>query len=233
MKKTAAVLFLLLGLSMSGFAQVKLGLRVAPGVAINSVIGDDAFDSAEPNGTSVRFSAGPVADFFFADNYAFSTGLWYTVKRASFRMPGGLINPNNTSESFGNQTIYNLQMLQIPATIKLYTNEVAPDLRVYFQLGGTFDFKLAEKAKEEDNNFLAVLSEAQDERKAYKPVDVGLYLGAGAELVMGQHTAIFGGLNYNRGVVNSLGGIDYNGSKINNDLKVRNQLLSLEVGIKF
>jgi hypothetical protein len=83
--KKSAVLFLVMFLSVTGFAQVKLGLRLAPGLAVNSVIGDDTFDAAETNGASVRFSAGPIADFFFADNYAISTGLWYTVKRGSFR----------------------------------------------------------------------------------------------------------------------------------------------------
>jgi hypothetical protein len=229
--KKSAVLFLVMFLSVTGFAQVKLGLRLAPGLAVNSVIGDDAFDAAEPNGASVRFSAGPIADFFFADNYAISTGLWYTVKRGSFRVPGGLTD--DAVGSVGDQTIYNLQMIQIPVTVKLYTNEVAPDIRVYFQLGGTFDAKLAEKAKEENNNILATLSEAQREKAAYKPIDVGLYLGAGAEMILGENTALFGGLNYNRGLVNALGGLDYNNSKINNDLKIRNQLVSLEVGIKF
>ncbi len=229
--KKSAVLFLAMFLSFTGFAQVKLGLRLAPGLAVNSVIGDDVFDAAETNGASVRFSAGPIADFFFADNYAISTGLWYTVKRGSFRVPSGLADENGAS--LGNQTTYNLQMIQIPVTVKLYTNEVAPDIRVYFQLGGTLDFKLAEKAKEEDNNILAELSERQDEKAAYKPIDVGLYLGAGAELILGENTAVFGGLNYNRGLVNALGGLDYNGSRINNDLKIRNQLISLEVGIKF
>lgn len=229
--KKSAVLFLAMFLSFTGFAQVKLGLRLAPGLAVNSVIGDDTFDAAETNGASVRFSAGPIADFFFADNYAISTGLWYTVKRGSFQVPGGLLDADGAS--LGTQTTYNLQMIQIPVTVKLYTNEVAPDIRVYFQLGGTFDAKLAEKAKEEDNNILAQLSEAQDERAAYKPIDIGLYLGAGAEVVLGENTALFGGLNYNRGLINALGRLDYNGSRINNDLKIRNQLISLEVGIKF
>ncbi len=230
--KKSAVLFLVMFLSLTGFAQVKLGLRLAPGLAVNSVIGDDTFDAAETNGASVRFSAGPIADFFFADNYAISTGLWYTVKRGSFRIPNGTLI-DESGASLGSQTIYNLQMIQIPVGVKLYTNEVAPDIRVYFQLGGTLDFKLAEKAKEENNNVLAQLSEAQDEKAAYKPIDVGLYLGAGAEMVLGENTAVFGGLNYNRGLVNALGGLEYGGTQINNDLKIRNQLVSLEVGIKF
>jgi hypothetical protein len=230
--KKSAVLFLAMFLSLTGFAQVKLGLRLAPGVAVNSVIGDDVFDAAKPNGASVRFSAGPIADFFFADNYAISTGLWYTVKRGSFQIPSGTLT-DASDASLGSKTIYNLQMIQVPLTVKLYTNEVAPDIRVYFQLGGTFDAKLAEKAKEENNNILAELSEQQDEKAAYKPFDIGLYLGAGAEMVLGESTALFGGLNYNRGLVNALGGLEYNGTQINNDLKIRNQLVSLEVGIKF
>ncbi len=229
MKKTA-VLFLLLGLSLSGFAQVKLGLRVAPSVTVNSVIGDGDYENAGPNGSSVRFSAGPIADFFFADNYAFSTGLWYTVKRASFQWPTRFRDANDND--LGNTVVYNLQNIQIPVTMKLYTNEVAPDLRVYFQLGGTFDVKVAEKAKDRKDNPLYRLSEDQD-KSAFKPLDVSLYMGAGAELVMGENTAVFGGLTYNRGLVNALGGVEYNGSKINDDLRLRNQLISLEVGIKF
>ncbi len=143
--KKSAVLFLVMFLSVTGFAQVKLGLRLAPGLAVNSVIGDDRFDAAEPNGASVRFSAGPIADFFFADNYAISTGLWYTVKRASFRVPNGSLTEDPVG-ALGNQTIYNLQTIQVPLTVKLYTNVVAPDFRVYFLLGGSFDAKLAEKA---------------------------------------------------------------------------------------
>lgn len=229
MKKTA-LLILALALSVNGFAQIKIGLRLAPGIAFNGLVSDGIYNDATNGGTGLRFSAGPTADFFFADNYAFSTGLWYTVKRSSL---GGLAQMGNNGTTEDLRSLYNLQYLQVPLTVKLFTNEVAPDIRVYFQLGGTMDFKVAEKPQEKGTNFLYDQSELQDGKRVFKPFDVGLYLGAGAEYVLGTNTALFGGLNYNRGLINALTSLDYAGSSINNDLSLRNQLISLEVGLKF
>jgi hypothetical protein len=71
-------------------------------------------------------------------------------------------------------------------------------------------------------------------KSAFKPIDAGILLGAGAELIMGESTAVFGGLNYNRGLVNSVGAVKLpDGTKVNNDLTIRNSYISLEIGIKF
>jgi hypothetical protein len=224
--KKIALLTLFICWSIAGFSQVKLGLRVAPNISFNRTVSEGIFNNIENNGASIRFSAGPFADFFFADNYAFHTGLWYTVKRSAIR---GNIATNGTTVPA--TSLYNLQYLQIPAAIKLYTNEVAPDLRIYFLLGGTFDIKIAEKQKNELNNFL--YNARDDDKRAYKPIDAGILLGAGLELLMGETTIFYGGINYNRGLINTLGGIEYNGTKINNDLKLGNSYSSLEIGIKF
>lgn len=226
--KKIALLFLLFCLSVAGYAQPKIGLRFAPNISINSVQGEGIFSNTVRNHATMRFSAGPIADFFFHDNYAFSTGLWYTVKSSAIK--GNISTAGSTTAPAS--SFYNLQYLQVPITVKLYTNEVATDLRVYFQLGGTLDFKIAEKAKDRENNFIYREAEASD-RVAYKPFDIGLLLGAGAELFMGQHTALFGGIGYNRGLVNSLGRVEYQGSKINNDLKLTNNVIYIEVGLKF
>src|SRR4028119_466682 len=83
--KKIALLALFFFLSFTGFSQspVKLGLRFAPNISFNSVNSEGRLNNISNDGAAVRFSAGPIADFFFADNYAFSTGLWYTVKRAA------------------------------------------------------------------------------------------------------------------------------------------------------
>ncbi len=229
--KKFALLFLFCCLSLAGFSQVKLGLRVAPNISLNSINSEGEFNNVDKDGSAIRFSAGPIADFFFADNYAITTGLWYTVKRSALsgNAPGG----DATAPTMSARSLYNLQYLQLPLGIKLYTNEVAPDLRVFFVLGGTLDLKLAEKQKEENNNYLYSLSETSD-KKAFKPIDAGILFGAGAELVMGANTVIFGGLNYNRGLVNALGGVeDASGRKLNDDIRLTNSYFSLEVGIKF
>ncbi|QHT67164.1 PorT family protein [Rhodocytophaga rosea] len=222
--KKIALLALFCGLSFAGFSQVKLGLRLAPNISFNGVNSEGSYNNVTNEGSGLRFSAGPIADFYFADNYAFSTGLWYTVKRVGLSGFAFTGEPSNS--------LYNIQYLQVPVSLKLYTNEVAVDTRVYFQLGGTLDFKIAEKYKEENDNFLYKYSVISD-KKVFKPIDAGILLGAGVELIMGENTTVFGGLNYNRGLVNSIGGVEYNGSKVNNDLSVRNSYVSIEIGLKF
>lgn len=225
--KKIALLALFVSLTFTGFSQVKLGVRFAPNISFNSVNSEGSFNNVTNDGSGLRFSAGPIADFFFADNYAFSTGLWYTVKRVGLTGFAG-----DGTMSVPPKSLYNIQYLQVPISLKLYTNEVATDLRVYFQLGGTIDFKIAEKYKDESSNYLYLQSEASD-KKAFKPLDAGILLGSGVELIMGENTTIYGGLNYNRGLVNSIGGVEAGGGKINNDLSVRNSYISLEVGLKF
>ena len=46
--------------------------------------------------------------------------------------------------SGGVEEAYRLHYLQIPIALKLFTNEVALDTRVYFQVGLTADVKLLE-----------------------------------------------------------------------------------------
>jgi hypothetical protein len=223
--KKFALLSLFCFLSLTGFSQIKLGLRVAPNISFNSVNSENNFSNVSSDGSALRFSAGPIADFFFADNYAFTTGLWYTVKRVRFS--------GTVADGTPAQSLYNLQFLQLPIGLKLFTNEVAPDVRIYFILGGTLDLKLAEKHKDANNNFLYREARNSD-RKAFKPIDAGILFGTGAELVMGSNTIIFGGFNYNRGLINSLGRVeDQSGNKLANDIRLTNSYFSLEVGLKF
>lgn len=217
--------------SSSDFRSVRLGIRFAPGLSFNSSDGKNNLRSVNNDGTEARLSGGLNADFFFAENYAFSTGLWYTIRRSAFtNLPAG---PAGQTALSG-KSEYNLQYLQFPVALKLYTNEVSTDMRVYFQLGGTFDVKLAEKEKDRDSNYLWMSSESQN-KNVYKPVDVSLLLGSGIELQMGENTTFFGGLTYNRGLINVMNSNlkDNNDEGYSKNLKSLNSLLSLEIGLKF
>ncbi|MES2731376.1 MAG: porin family protein [Bacteroidota bacterium] len=211
---------------------VKLGLRLAPAITFNSAQDEEIGRNITNNGADVRLSGGLIADFFLSETYAFSTGLWYTIKRSSFKdVP---FPPSQTSTTLVGKSEYNLQYLQIPISLKLFTNEISTDTRIYFQVGGTCDVKLAERALDKNANALYLRSQAQG-TKAYKPVDVSLLLGMGVEFRLSEHNYLFGGLTYNRGVINAIRGSlkdDFN-DDFTNKLKTVNSLLALEVGIKF
>jgi hypothetical protein len=216
---------------VSAPSNIQLSIRFAPGLTFNSAQVDGALPITH-QGTAVRLSGGLSLDMFVAENYAFSTGLWYTIKRSAFKnVP---FPTNNTGSSPLGISDYNLQYLQVPVSLKLFTNEVVTDTRVYFQLGGTFDVKLAEKVKMQAENAFYQRAEVQD-TKIYKPLDVGLLLGAGVEMRLSEHNSAFVGLTYNRGLINALrsGLKDDAGASYNDQMKTLNSLLSLELGLKF
>jgi hypothetical protein len=198
-------------LSVSAFSQVKIGLRLAPNFSSTSVNSSGVYAGFKPGSTGFRLMFGPNFDFFFQENYAFSTGLWYNVKASNIKAPTG------------EEAKFNVQYLTIPATIKLYTNEITTDVRIYFQVGGTIDIKLSEKSKNDVGKLFS------DGKKIYRPINVGPYLGVGAELVLSTSNTVFAGINYSRGVIANFN--DNVGD--NSSIKTQTGQLALEIGLKF
>ena len=136
-------------ISVGSFAQIQMGFKLSPNISINRVDIETDNAQVDSDGSAVRFSFGPIADFSLNnnENYHFSTGFWLTAKRAG-------ITYNDGSERV--TQAYSLQYIQLPATLKFYTNEVGLDKRVFFQFGPTFDIKVSEKRKEGDKSLRVV-----------------------------------------------------------------------------
>lgn len=187
-------------------AQVKLGLKLAPVVSANRAKNDA--QTIENDGSKMKFSIGLIADQSFSDTYYLSTGLVYLPKRAAFR------SADNTVEEE-----YKLQYLQIPATLKLFTNEIAPDLKPFIQIGTGLEIKVFDEP--EDPTYVTV--------EKFNPIDVPVILGAGVEYRAGINTTIFGGFSYQRGLINTV-----NESATGfEDLQIRNTVFSIDFGVKF
>ena len=135
---------------------IEMSLRFAPSLDLNTAAGTGSYAGFRNNGAGIRMSVGPSLDyFFFKDRYAFSTGLWYTIKRSSFQMPGTFGETRWNPGAPSKESIYNLQYLQIPATVKLFANNIAPNMRLYLQTGGLLSIKLAEKPLDQERNGLS------------------------------------------------------------------------------
>ena len=186
-------------------AQTKLGLKLSPVIASNRVTNDA--QNVDNDGSALKLSVGLVVDKPISESYYLSTGLIYMPKRAAFRA---------SADSTEN---YTLQYLQIPVTLKLFTNEVAPDLKVYFQVGGALEFKVFDEPKEP--SFVVV--------DKFNPVDFSVILGSGVEYRAGINTTIFAGISYQRGLSNvvseAIAGAE--------DLQIRNTIVSIDLGVKF
>ena len=207
------LIFLFLASSTAGFAQIdfsriKLGLQVSPTLSFNRVDDESADVNFSSDGVGGRMIGGAVLDYMLTDNYFISSGLFFVPKRVGVR--------NDVSEA---RDRYKLHYLQIPATMKLFTNEVALDTRIYFQAGFTLDIKLLE-----DN-----ISETVEYVEDFGFVDSSLLLAAGAEYRYGYNTIFFGGFSYRRGLAN----VVRNEFTPVRDIVVKNDLFSLDLGIKF
>lgn len=209
-------IFILVAFALPALAlsQTKIGLKFSPLITSGQPdLVSDTLD-IESGGASLKFGLGLIIDQSFSETYTFSTGLLIVPKRINLDIRGenGGTFPNMTEE-------YNLQYLQIPLTLKLYTNEVAPDLSVFFQVGGGIDIKIGEEPLEEEYTLI----------EQFNPLDIMATIGAGAEYRVGINTILFGGMNYQRGLINVVNETDPR----NQDLTIRTSVFAIDFGIKF
>ncbi|WP_375444122.1 outer membrane beta-barrel protein [uncultured Fibrella sp.] len=205
---------------------IEMSFRFAPSFSYNTAEGTGSYSQFQTNGVGVRMSVGPSLDyFFFRDRYAFSSGLWYTIKRSSFVIPGSFGQDVFRPGQSPGESVYNLQYLQIPLTVKMYANEIGPSLRGYVQCGGLIDIKLAEKPLDQTTNPLyKYATSGGSYQRQYGFADVGVLLGAGVQYKINAVNAVNLGLSYQRGLVNVFR---------NNSLESRNNTVAIEMGFKF
>ena len=220
MKKTG-LLFIFCLLTFNAFSQVKFSLRVSPALALTRVLDKERNDGITPasNGSGVAFVGGAALDFFITDNLAFNVGLNYVSTQMNMKY--GYAGGEYTFQR-------NVQYVQTPLTLKAFTNEIATDLQLYFQLGPTISFKISEKLKK--SNVPGTDPEAGD--KVVSPIDAGLYFGAGVIYKIGESNALFAGFYYNRGLTN-VTLTNTNSVKYNDYARTHLDLIGLEAGIRF
>jgi hypothetical protein len=222
MKKiTLLLLFLVAG--FTSMAQIEIGLMVSPTISSPRFIAEDKYNFKNEGG-KLGLGVGVVADYFFAQNYAFSTGLVYRSK-------GGELSYSYTRDENGSSTTTkgkddnSLQYVELPLSLKLFTNEVAPGTIVYFQVGGSLNTKVSANV-----NGKKVI-DSEKVLKRFNIFEADAILGGGAEFEMGESTKIFTGLTYHRGLSN----IDDHYNKVLGDknISIKNSGFSLDVGVKF
>lgn len=200
------------------YAQPKIGLTVSPGLSMSRVKylpNDDT--QVDKGDLAFRAKFGLEFDFPVTNNYAVSTGLIYAPKRVSIETS----NFDEATTTILNQKEeYKAQYLQIPLTLKLFTSEIQPDLRVFFQLGFMGEILLYNEKLDRDN----VLVED------FRFFDFSFTGGAGLEFGPEINSQLYGGIFYDRGLVNI---IHKQNSDLSDDLAVRMDMIHLKLGIKF
>ncbi|MFT5640524.1 MAG: hypothetical protein ACI9A7_000621 [Cyclobacteriaceae bacterium] len=211
-------LITLLAAAYCAESQSKLGLKFSPSIASNRISLVDSLYDIETNENKFKFSVGIIYDLELSDTYYFSTGLILLPKSASFSVAE---EPTSTVVYSGEpQEAYDLQYVQIPLTLKLYTNEIIPDGRIYFQVGSSLEFLVGEEPVNED--FILV--------QEFKSFDMSIIGSFGFEYRAGINTSLYGGFSYQRGLSNTVKTVTF---ELQDELFIRNTLVSLDLGIKF
>ena len=194
-------------------AQTRLSLRFSPLLTSSRINFNTDTLNATNDGTMPKLSLGLIADIDLTETYSFSTGLVYMPKGFSISTAGRNGGTYNVSEE------YRLQYLQIPLTFKLYTNEVAPDFKVYFQIGGSAEVLLFSEPVSDDAEIV----------EEFNFFDSSVILGAGTEYKLGASTVLYGGISYYRGLLNVVNET----INLQEDLEARSTVVGLDIGIKF
>lgn len=156
-------------------------------------------------GSKVGFTYGLMAEYNFADNYSFVTGL-------QVNMAGGKIDANrdiapSDSSYFLNSASfdYKLQYLEIPLALKMKTNEIS-GFKFFGQIGITPSFLIAKKA-----NYNVVINEFNNQTSfkdenvklkgtlAVSPILFQMNIGVGAEYPFSDQLSGYVGIFFNNG----------------------------------
>jgi hypothetical protein len=223
MKKLLLALLAVGASAGAASAQVEIGLKLSPSVT-NLRAESPANRSFQNEKSKLTIGGGLIVDYFFGQNYAFSTGLQLVGKGGtiSFLDP---INDRRYEQKIG------VQYLEVPVSVKLFTNDITTDTKLYFQLGGTLGGAIAARI---DGNKRYISPTTGDESKALDHVitpEIAALLGFGVEYQLGQSTKVLAGLSYHRGLLN----VDkyFEDNRKFSDVNLKNSEFALDLGLKF
>ncbi|WP_258102901.1 porin family protein [Marinoscillum sp. MHG1-6] len=219
MRKNVLLLLFLISASFLSQAQSKLGLKFSPVISSSRITLTDSTYDVNANGTRGTFSIGLIYDHQIAETYFFSTGLIFMPKRTHLQVRGEN-NPTSIPVGVNPNETYKLQYLQFPVTLKLYTNEIVPDGKIFFQVGSALEFLVNSEPSREDYDLV----------EDFTVFDFAVLLGTGYEYRVGVNTTLFFEVSYQRGLINQIKALRYD---FQEELLIKSNIVALDFGIKF
>jgi Outer membrane protein beta-barrel domain len=229
MKKLLLSLFALAATIGSASAQVEIGLKVSPGITFLGV--DSPSDNAlKSEGSRLGFGGGLVVDYFFGENYAIGTGLQFMSKGGSYSYV--YRDGNNNAQPAGTTKLA-IHYLELPLTVKLFTNEISSGTRLYFQTGFSLATPIGARINGEKRYVDPVTKQETTALQHVTFLDANFLASVGAEYTLGQSTKTFVGISYHRGLINTDSYFDDERSPKLKDFILKNNVFALDLGLKF
>jgi hypothetical protein len=217
-KKALLVLVLLNAAGVYGQSKLRLGVHLDPLITWFS----PKTSRIERDGSRLGISGGLMLEYYFLQNYGFSTGLSLTALGGNLLYNDSVNittdNSNTVQLEAGSTLAYRTSYLNIPIALKLKTNELGY-FTYYAQLGLMQHISIGARATSTGN----ALSKDNVE-KEINLFSMSYFFGGGLEYNVGGQTAITAGLFYYNGFIDVLS---------NNDYKAALNYLSFRLGILF
>jgi len=174
--------------------------------------------AVESDGSQISFNGGFNFDNFFAERYAYSTGISINnIKGKLHYKESRDISAKDATYNVTDDVVsYNLQYIDIPLGLKFKTIEIGYT-KVFAHLGLDAAINIKATADLPDNNDVNVSNEVNW-------YNLGYYIGGGIEYSIGGSTALVGGITYKNGFLDM--------TKDNSN-KVTSGNVSLRLGILF
>ncbi len=168
---------------------------------------DDGNFAVESKGNVFGFTYGILADYSFGKNYVFGTGL--QVNMTGGRILSTRIGDFPADKSFVKSADYRYRLtyLEIPATLKLYTNNNNSPVRFFAQAGLMLGINISKKADytvmytdENGSNQTAIEDKVRINGSfAIAPVMLQMNLGLGLEFPFSEKKSALIGVFFNNG----------------------------------
>lgn len=219
--------------AMAQVKELKFGLKAFPALGWSRV---DPASFTKSDGSTINYEANPAqfrggfglfADYYYNDNVAVNFGLNYLFNSSGYSISA---SDGSIAKSDGVRE-YSIQYLQLPLALKLISNEVMDNVKIYFSPG--FALNLNTGANIDGKSTFQ--SKPGDPVKRYTKeislfaLDFIVSTGVEYELSNGMKALI--GISYMHGL------FDFN-SRNDDFIKdggfaVRNSLIALDFGLKF
>jgi hypothetical protein len=233
MKKIFAIglIFILFSISVKVYSQakfpMKLGLKVSPNIGW-MVPGTKGYSS---DGARIGTTIGFISDFYFAENYAFSTGLNFQFINGSLNYTDSLLIEGTNKLANGEVfRKYNLLYLEIPIMIKMKTKNFGK-VAYFGQIGFGTGFRLKATVKE---HFEPTTGQPVDQQYDFNQgttlIRESILIGVGIEYHVDESSRIIVGVSYSNALNNILTGVNY---KSNLNEKSLLNFAELNIGFLF
>jgi hypothetical protein len=204
---------------------LKLGLRIAPNIGWMSPRTKGYSNDGARFGGTVGF----ISDIYFAQNYAFSTGVNFLFINGKLNYRDSMLVEGSNKMQYGEIfRTYHFLYLEIPMMIKMKTKTFGK-VSYFGQIGFGTGFRISATVKE---HFVPDQGEPVDQQYEFKNgttlIRESILFGIGCEFHVDESSRVILGLNYSNALNNILTGDNYSSGEIE-----KSQLNFAELNIGF